>query len=564
MRRLALALVVVVVVVVVAAVAFVRVAGAVPTIDVRARTRATIDAVVHTTGIHVRGTLTDALTGEGVVGRRVIVDIDGGRVQAEAIAGTGGRFDAYVDLPAGQYDIAVRFDGDEVYGDVATVPRPIDVDKAGLTLDVRVDGPLDASVAEVSARVSARSPEGPEAVPLAVRAGDAAGDAEPGATFAVATDEQGEATLAIPRARLGRPGEKRLVVRFEGSGALNPAEAETTFFLQTSTQLGDVRAPTGLVAFEADVEVTGKLVDADGKPVAGALILLGAGGKRVKETLTDGQGRFALRLPASDLGAGPHELRVAYESMIPWRRGARLGPFAIEIAAPAPVPVSYTLLTFALTAGAVLGYVLLRARPWQRLRAAYRGRRRKPEAAAVGAASPEEAAPAPGLRVARPTFMQSLRRATDHGFTGRVCDVVHGHAVGGARIVLRQGDRTVELHGDADGHFEIELSAGWWEAQVSARGYVTETVRAPIPHRGELRGARIDRQVAAPLLPRAELWGVWTPREILDHARAARPDGAFGQLTALVEETYFSVRVPDEDVIATAQASATAAAGELR
>jgi len=176
----------------------------------------------------------------------------------------------------------------------------------------------------------------------------------------------------------------------------------------------------------------------------------------------------------------------------------------------------------------------------------------------------EEAPPAPGLRASKPGILQSLRRATDHGFTGRVCDVIRGQAVGGAVLVFSSGssgEERRELVADADGHFETELSDGWWQVEVTAHGYVTETVRAPIPHRGELRGTRIDllpvrekimaiyRQVAAPLLPKAELWGVWTPREIFDHARAARPGGAFGELTSLVEETYFSVRTPDEKMV---------------
>src|SRR5262249_21797269 len=158
---------------------------------------------------------------------------------------------------------------------------------------------------------------------------------------------------------------------------------------------------------------------------------------------------------------------------------------------------------------------------------------------------------------------------------GRVCDAVRGHGVGGARLVLASETEQRELVADGFGHFEVELAPGWWHVEVLAPGYVTEVVKAPIPHRGQLRGARIDllpvkekvfaiyRQVAAPLLPRPDLWGVWTPREILDHMRAARPEGALGSLTALVEEAYFSVRVPDESVIAEASAGANAVKLEL-
>jgi hypothetical protein len=172
--------------------------------------------------------------------------------------------------------------------------------------------------------------------------------------------------------------------------------------------------------------------------------------------------------------------------------------------------------------------------------------------------------------------MSTLRRAHDHGVSGRVRDLVRGIAVGGARLRFMLGETVHELHADDEGHFAIELAPGHWRIEVAAFGYVTELVNAPVPHRGELRGARIDllpvrervfavyREVAAPLLPRPELWGVWTPREILDHLRGARPAGAFGALTDLVEEAYFAERVPDESVVAEAQVAAASARAELR
>ena len=552
-------------------------ASAAPVIDVRARTRIGIDRVVRTgQGVHIHGTLIDAMTGEGISGRHIEVDVDGGGWQIKAASGQSGQFRAYVEIPAGEHDIAARFVGDEAYGDSATVPRAYDVDKAAAALEIRVEGPVDATASEVVAHVTVGSIDAPEQMALVISAGDAGNVGGIERVSTIHTDARGEATASIPRARFGRPGEKIVVVRFEGSDAVNPAEAQTTFTLATTTQLVDVNAPPVRLAFEADVSFAGRLVEADGTGVIAGVVVLRNGSARVREIVTDDVGAFALTVPARDLGAGPTQLTLAHDSTVSWRRGTRVGPFAVEIAAPQPVPVSYSLLTFGVTAAAVLAYVLLRARPWLAVTATIRRRRRKPEAAAVATPSPDDAAPAPGLRVARPGIMSSLRRATDHGFTGRVCDVVRGYSVGGALLVLSSSQERRELVADADGHFETQLPDGWWQVEVSAHGYVTETVRAPIPHRGELRGARIDllpvrekvfaiyRQVAAPLLPKPELWGVWTPREIFDHARAARPDGAFGQLTALVEETYFSMRVPDEAVVASAQASAAAAAGELQ
>ena len=429
------------------------------------------------------------------------------------------------------------------------MPRAYDVDKATIAVSVRIDGPVDAAAGEAVAHLTATSNEGPEIVPLVVRAGDAGG-AELKPVGTVPTDSRGEASLAIPRAVLGAPGPKRVIVRFEGSNVWNPAEDETTFFVQASTKIVDLKVPTAPVPFEDDLVAAGRLVegpqgndrpDGSDKPVAKAMVALAIGGKRVHEAVTDAAGRFELRADAADFGPGTVQLTVAYDSTMPWRRGARLGPYPVEIAKPEPVPLSYTLLTFALTAAAVVGYVLLRTRPWVRLAAAIRRRRRKPDTTVVvPPASSDEAAPVPGLRLARPSFMSSLRRAADHGFTGRVSDVVRGHPVGGARLVLTSGPERRELVSDENGHFETLLPSGWWHVEVSAHGYVTESIRAPIPHRGELRGARIDllpvrekvfaiyRQIAAPLLPKPELWGVWTPREILDHARSVRPDGAFG------------------------------------
>src|SRR4051812_17191286 len=85
-----------------------------------------------------------------------------------------------------------------------------------------------------------------------------------------------------------------------------------------------------------------------------------------------------------------------------------------------------------------------------------------------------------------------------------------------------------------------------------------------IPHRGELRGVRVDlvpvrervfqlyRRAAEPLLPEPRLWGVWSPRQIVDHVRAKRPSPALAALTDFVEELYFSPRLAPEAVLATA------------
>ena len=82
-----------------------------------------------------------------------------------------------------------------------------------------------------------------------------------------------------------------------------------------------------------------------------------------------------------------------------------------------------------------------------------------------------------------------------------------------------------------------------------------------IPHRGELRGVRVDlvpvrervfqlyRRAAEPVLPEARLWGIWSPRQIVDHVRSKRPSPALAELTDFVEEVYFSSRLAAETVL---------------
>ena len=105
-------------------------------------------------------------------------------------------------------------------------------------------------------------------------------------------------------------------------------------------------------------------------------------------------------------------------------------------------------------------------------------------------------------------------------------------------VVTKYAPDAAVLVSDADGRFEIDaLPPGTWRVEVASYGYVTERFEISLPHRGELRGVRIDllpvrervfhiyRDVALGLLPSPGLWGVWTPREIFDHVRSRRPAG---------------------------------------
>src|SRR5262245_28039159 len=56
--------------------------------------------------------------------------------------------------------------------------------------------------------------------------------------------------------------------------------------------------------------------------------------------------------------------------------------------------------------------------------------------------------------------------------TGRVVDAMSGRAVAGVQVTI--GSRTIVT--DADGRFQLDVSAGRWEIDVKARDYLPRTV----------------------------------------------------------------------------------------
>jgi hypothetical protein len=227
----------------------------------------------------------------------------------------------------------------------------------------------------------------------------------------------------------------------------------------------------------------------------------------------------------------------------------------VRVSAPQPVPVSYTIAAFLATACAAGGFFAARAKPWHKLR-----RPAPPAEMPVHGALDEPLDG--GLVVARPGLVSTLRRASDDGFSGAVRDAVRGRPVADAAVRLRLGDLRHAVTTGADGGFALEgLALGEWSAQVTAPGHVTETFVVSIPHRGELRGVRVDlvpvrervfqlyRRAAEPLLPEPRLWGVWSPRQIVDHVRRKHPTPALAELTDFVEEVYFSPRVAEETAL---------------
>jgi hypothetical protein len=360
--------------------------------------------------------------------------------------------------------------------------------------------------------------------------------------------------FTLTRAEAGGPGSRRVHAAYKGDDARQPALADATIELAAATTTTMKLKRTSL-AFEDDLVVTGKVTDEDGKPIGRAAVTLLAGDRRLAQGATSADGTYKFSVEAEILGQGQFGIYVQSDPGSTFVRPSKSDPAIIKIAAPQPVPVSYTIAAFLATGIAAGAFFLARARPWQRFRK---------QVAPADVPEKEQATEGGdgGLVVAKPGIVSTLRRPYDDGFSGSVRDTVRGRPVPEAVVRLLLGEEERELRTQADGTFLFErLAVGEWRAEVAAPGHVTEKFVVTIPHRGELRGVRVDlvpvrervfqlyRRAAEPILPDAKFWGVWSPRQIVDHVRSKKPAPALSDLTDFVEEVYFSPRIAAETIL---------------
>ena len=534
-------------------------AHAAPTIEVRARTIIDLQPILRTqSGIVISGRVTDRATPEPVPNAVVVIELDG---QMNTVtADSTGRFE--LDLPAsqGQHTLAVSFPGDRYFD--PTVETLENFDVTNEPLDLQISANMIAETRwEISVRAS--SVGQPAQIEVNLWGGDLTAS-ELKRFGKLTTDARGRATQTLTREQLGGFGDKRIEARFIGDDSYDAAIASTRFAIGAKTVVEfSISATT--VAFEDDVVGRGRVLDQEGEPLARQRVVLEAGNRDLDETTTDDKGKFKVLVEASELGEGKTQLQA---TVFPQERYLSIGrsePVTVEIGDPKPIPVAATIAAFGATCIALLAFVFLRTKPW--VKWLERFRRREPREKDDGD-KPGKKRRLPGLATARPSLVSTLRRPNDFGFSGSVVDVRNGRAISAATISVRPSGGGAALSAafnaatDDNGTFSLEdLGPGTWTAVVTARYYIAEEFELVVPHRGELRNARVDLlsvrehvfdlygDVAKPLLPKKEQWGVWTPRQIFEHVRTSRRAGALRSLTDSVEEMYFSQRSPDVDVL---------------
>ena len=536
-------------------------AAAAPELEVHARTELRLGAIRkdYDDRYVLSGQLVDRFSGQGIAHQEVSLAIAGRTYRV--YTGEDGTFEVRVAAPAGKQDIEVRFEGADFLDQAQVVVEDVDVTKNPVDLAIATAGD------NAAARITVTATTGGAAVQLPVDLYVGPAEADPDDLVKKATVTTGGAPFVLTRKDAGGAGDRRVRAVFRGDDVYNPATADATVELATSTTTS-LTAGGAEVAYEDDVTLRGTVTDEDGRGVPRAPVALQADGRRVAQAVTGGDGAFRFSIEGETLGVGPRALQAVVEPTEGWMRASRSEVVHVTVAAPQPVPLSYTIAAFAITALVAAGFFAARNRPWQKLRRAAPGDGERPPGEAP-------AEPAAGLVLARPSLVSTLRRAADHGVSGLVRDAIRHRPLAGARVALRLGDAVQVAITGADGAFAFEdLAPGEWRAEVALAAHVTERFAVTIPHRGELRGARVDlmpvreriftlyKRAALPLLPDPARWGVWSPRQVFEHVRRRQPARALAELTDFVEASYFSAELPGEDRLPEAEGRVEAALRE--
>lgn len=523
-------------------------AQAAPQVEIRAKTQLSFGHVrLRDNGVvEVSGQLVDKLTGEGIPNQKVFITV--GAQTTWAFTAQDGSFQVNVAGDPGPQQVTLAYKGGSNARIEPADPLTITTDPAKAQVDLAI-----VKIADGKFRVNGLTDDGPTQVPIDIDI------ATPGKDdWKAVLHTTSNADFALSRGAVGGPGLHRIRATFAGDDARQKATTESTIEW-TSATTTTISLSNHRIAYEDKLAIAGKVTDEDGKPVPHAAVTLMSGDRRLAQGATNDDGSYSFGVEAQIIAgpAGPETgerqfgLQVSADPGQSFVKASKSPPEILGIRAPQPVPVSYTIAAFLATVLAAGGFFAARGKLWLRFR-------RPAPPAEVPSAEGEVEQAQGGLVVAKPGIIPTLRRPNDDTFSGVVRDTVRGRPI--ADAVVRVGEAVVAT--GADGSFLLEkLPAGELRAEVSAPGHVTEAFAVTIPHRGELRGVRVDlvpvrervfqlyRRAAEPVLPEARLWGIWSPRQIVDHVRSKRPTPALADLTDFVEEIYFSPRVAAESLL---------------
>jgi hypothetical protein len=526
-----------------------------PVLHVKARMRIDVSSVARVPGgIVVSGVLVDSALEEPIPGRTVAISVDGldgapGFYRYAEPTSDDGTFRWRVPLQLGRYTLRLAAGGDDEYAGAPIIERVVDIARRTPIVSITSADTVSIREDRLVVRVTIKDPPDELAdsdehlqVPLALSMG-----ARP---LGSGITSDGELRLEVPVHELGPAGTTvQLTARFAGDALRNPAEAGRPVLVTCPTSLS-LAADSGRVASDEEVTLSGKLEDALGAS-PDALIDVEMGQKVLASGVTGSDGRWRVTLKGAELGLGPKTLGARFRGR-GFREPSESPPVTLAVHGPSLRASPLYLVPPLLTALALGGLALLRRRPWVLVAARLRARMTRP-------------APQSGLSEGRTRLFQTLRPASDYGLAGQVCDSATLSPIAGATLVVGTGGQRRAVLSDDEGRFAVEaLPAGTLEVEVAAAGYVSERFDRTIPHRGELRGARVLLQpirlrifaawdrAARPLLPKTE---IYTPREVLGEARKKQLiTEDLAALTAAVETSCYGPEAPGVEALAKVEA----------
>ena len=500
----------------------------------------------------IKGRLLDMDFRHGIPRRKILATVTrhGAQNTMAAITDRHGNFAIELPRYKGVYKVSFRFGGDQIYDRKTTPPWEFDVTKLNLDLDLALASTLDASKASQTITVTARAGGVVVAVPLTL-------STDRGAILARVTTSPrtGKARATFPTRKLGRPGPVNLLASFNGNSDINRVSLRYETILETPVYLS-LAADSEEVPADEDVTLSGRATDPTG-PLAGATITVHAAGAHAGSAVTDDEGRYEVKLATSTFPPGELELTARYSPNVIWRKLARSRPLELVILAPRPISPRLYAVPAVLTAVLLVGLVIVRFR--RELATVVRSRTVRTQTQPV-----VQQPVASGVRRARHTIRSLITQSST--ISGEVWDATDTRLMVGASVSVTgpSGEVTLQVKTDGVGKFHTTaLPAGVHVVTVSVAGYVSETFRCQIPHRGTLNGLRVDlvqvrvrmlemyRDAAMPLLPKEEYWGHWTPRDLVHHLsrRAGRRHKVLELLTRMLEESYWGQEPAHERVL---------------
>ncbi len=526
---------------------------AAPVVQIRDRVDIEMGPVTRVGGLAVfRGRVMERAANLGAAKVSVRLEVNGESQNTQT--DQSGNFNARFYLPEGEHLLSVDFPGNDELDAAYFEMAEFDIAKVAVSLSMTMPSTISDDIAELRGEVTATTASGSAALRIRVFYGSA--ESKLGEIGPLELDELGRGTIVLRPQELGGPGRKRIELRYPGSPEFDSATASHNLLVSQTSSL-TLSTNQESYGYGETIVATGRLLDGRGNAIEGGIISLQFSGQSIGQAKSDSRGDYVVRIDTDEIGSGAAALQSRYAPLSADGLSSLSKPVRITIGDRKPIPIAYTITAFALASFALLSFVTLRTRPWQRWQ--------RPSKEEDEDGNPDFAIEAPplvtGLAPGRKKLRSTIGRVRYTDFHGRVRNVINSKGIEDATVFIAS-HREQELRSDQQGRFAIsELSEGEFKITVSAHGFVSEHFSVHIPHRGEYHDAVIDllpvrekifslyKYAVRSLLPDAKLWGIWTPRQILNHVRTSRPSLRLSELTDFVEESFFSQRIPSEDKI---------------